>query len=56
MLLTLLHLGVRNIRLGPRLPAFLTADAVGVLVDKFNLIPANVADPAADMKMMVACK
>jgi hydroxylamine reductase len=56
VLLTLLHLGVRNIRLGPRLPAFLTADAVGVLVDKFNLIPANVADPAADMKMMVACK
>ena len=30
VLLTLLHLGVRNIRLGPRLPAFLTADAVKV--------------------------
>ncbi|GLC72162.1 hypothetical protein PLESTF_001213600 [Pleodorina starrii] len=56
VLLTLLHLGVRNIRLGPRLPAFLTPEAVGVLVDKFNLIPANVADPAADMKMMMQCK
>ena len=30
VLLTLLHLGVRNIRLGPRLPAFLTPDAVKV--------------------------
>ncbi len=34
VLLTLLHLGVRNIRLGPKLPAFLTPDAVQVLVDK----------------------
>ncbi|PNH09786.1 Hydroxylamine reductase [Tetrabaena socialis] len=56
VLLTLLHLGVRNIRLGPRLPAFLTPEAVGVLVDRFNLIPANVADPASDMKMMMSCK
>ncbi|KAG2498775.1 hypothetical protein HYH03_003514 [Edaphochlamys debaryana] len=56
VLLTLLHLGVRNIRLGPRLPAFLTPEAVGVLVDKFNLLPANVVDPEADMKMMMECK
>lgn len=56
VLLTLLHLGVRNIRLGPRLPAFLTPEAVSVLVDRFNLIPANVVDPAADMKMMMTCK
>ena len=56
VLLTLLHLGVRNIRLGPRLPAFLTPEAVGVLVDRFNLIPANVADPGADMKMMMKNK
>ncbi|KAG2432480.1 hypothetical protein HXX76_008825 [Chlamydomonas incerta] len=56
VLLTLLHLGVRNIRLGPRLPAFLTPEAVGVLVEKFNLIPANVADPAADMQMMMKSK
>ncbi len=56
VLLTLLHLGVRNIRLGPRLPAFLTPEAVGVLVEKFNLIPADVANPEEDMKMMMACK
>ncbi|KXZ41844.1 hypothetical protein GPECTOR_263g674 [Gonium pectorale] len=56
VLLTLLHLGVRNIRLGPRLPAFLTPEAVGVLVERFNLMPANVADPATDMKNMMACK
>ena len=30
MLLTLLSLGVKNIRLGPKLPAFLTAEAVQV--------------------------
>ena len=30
ILLTLLHLGVKNIRLGPTLPAFLTPDALGV--------------------------
>nr|ARO50069.1 hybrid-cluster protein [Yamagishiella unicocca] len=56
VLLSLLHLGVRNIRLGPRLPAFLTPEAVGVLVERFNLIPANVSDPGADMKMMMQCK
>ncbi|KXZ44628.1 hypothetical protein GPECTOR_64g122 [Gonium pectorale] len=56
VLLTLLHLGVRNIRLGPRLPAFLTPEAIQVLVDKFNLIPANVADPGADLKMMMKGK
>lgn len=41
VLLTLLHLGVRNIRLGPRLPAFLTNEAVQVIVDKFNLMPVS---------------
>ncbi len=56
VLLTLLHLGVRNIRLGPRLPAFLTPEAVAVLVQRFNLMPANVADPAGDMKLMMTCK
>jgi len=56
VLLTLLHLGVRNIRLGPRLPAFLTADAVAVIVDKFNLMPADVAHPEQDMAKMMACR
>jgi hydroxylamine reductase len=37
ILLTLLHLGVRNIRLGPSLPAFLSPAVVGVLSEKFGL-------------------
>jgi hydroxylamine reductase (hybrid-cluster protein) len=34
VLLTLLHLGIKNIRLGPKLPAFLTPEALDVLVEK----------------------
>ena len=54
VLLTMLHLGVRNIRLGPRLPAFLTADAVKVLVDTYNLQPADEANPEADVRRMLS--
>ncbi len=43
VLLTLLHLGVRNIRLGPSLPAFLTPNLVRILVDKFNIMPITTA-------------
>lgn len=52
ILLTLLHLGIRNIRLGPTLPAFLTPGLVGVLAEKFNLMPitAPEADLAACLK------
>ncbi|KAJ4463070.1 putative Hydroxylamine reductase [Paratrimastix pyriformis] len=39
ILLSLLHLGLRNIRLGPALPAFLTPEALAVLVEKFNIGP-----------------
>jgi hydroxylamine reductase len=39
ILLTLLHLGIRNIRLGPTLPAFVTPNVLNVLVEKFNLMP-----------------
>jgi hydroxylamine reductase len=44
ILLTLLHLGVRNIRLGPSLPAFVTPGALKVLVDTFDLKPIRTAD------------
>ena len=37
VLLTLLSLGIRNIHLGPTLPAFLTPALVGVLVERFGL-------------------
>ncbi|KAF8063692.1 hcp [Scenedesmus sp. PABB004] len=53
VLLTLLHLGVRNIRLGPRLPGFLTPEAVTQLVEAFAIKPANTEDPAADLKLMM---
>ena len=39
ILLTLLHLGIRNIRLGITLPAFVTEPALKVLVEKFSIKP-----------------
>ncbi len=47
ILLTLLYLGVKNIRLGPTLPAFLTQDALNVLVEKFAIHP--ITSPDADL-------
>lgn len=48
ILLTLLHLGIKNIKLGPSLPAFVTSPVLKVLVDNFNLAP--VTTPEADLK------
>ena len=39
ILLTLLSLGIKNIQIGPSLPAFLSPTVLNVLVEKFNLIP-----------------
>ena len=44
VLLTLLHLGVRNIRLGPTLPAFATPAIVAALQERFNLLPITTAE------------
>jgi len=44
ILLTLLHLGVRNIRLGPSLPAFVTPAMLRVLVEKFNIMPIRTVE------------
>jgi hydroxylamine reductase len=44
ILLSLLYLGVKNIRLGPSLPAFITPNVLKVLVDKFNVMPIKTAD------------
>ncbi len=44
VLLSLLHLGIKNIRLGPSLPAFVTPSVLGVLVEKFNIQPITTAD------------
>jgi hydroxylamine reductase len=39
ILLTLLYLGVTDIRIGPSLPAFVTPDVLGILVEKFAIKP-----------------
>lgn len=44
ILLTLLYLGIKNIRLGPSLPAFITPPILKVLVDKFNITPVKTAE------------
>lgn len=54
VLLSLLHLGVKNIRLGPVMPAFVTDDVYKILQEKFNLIPADMRNPADDLKLMMA--
>jgi len=43
ILLSLLHLGIKDIRLGPSLPAFVTPAALKVLVEKFNVMPISTA-------------
>ncbi len=44
VLLALLFLGVKGIRLGPTLPAFLSPNVAKVLVDKFNIRPVSTVD------------
>jgi hydroxylamine reductase len=51
ILLTLLHLGIRNIRLGPSLPAFVTPPVLKVLVEKFNIKP--IGTPDDDLKAIL---
>jgi hydroxylamine reductase len=47
ILLSLLYLGIKNMRLGPTLPAFLTPNVVQYLVDNYNIAP--ITTPEADM-------
>jgi hydroxylamine reductase len=54
VLLTLLHLGIRNVRLGPNLPAFVTPDALAYLVEHFNIMPADTKNPLLDVDRMMA--
>jgi hydroxylamine reductase len=51
ILLTLLHLGVKNIRIGPSLPAFVTPAVLDVLVKAFDLTP--ITTPEADLKAIL---
>jgi hydroxylamine reductase len=52
ILLTLLWLGVRNIRIGPTLPAFLSPAVIGLLNKNYNLMPTTTAD--ADLAAIMA--
>ncbi|MFO8052166.1 MAG: hydroxylamine reductase [Thermoplasmatota archaeon] len=50
VLLSLLHLGVKDIRLGPTLPAFVSPNILSVLVDKFRIGPnKTVEEDLAEM-------
>ena len=48
ILLTLLYLGIENIRLGPSLPAFVSPNILNFLVDKFKIKPITM--PENDLK------
>ena len=47
ILLTLLHLGIKNIRLGPTLPAFISPNVLSFLVEKFSIAP--ISTPEEDL-------
>ena len=53
VLLSLLHLGIRNMRIGPVLPAFLTPNLIDLLVEKYNIVPCNMRHPEDDLKVML---
>ena len=52
VLLALLHLGVKNIHLGPTLPAFLSPNVANVLVEKFGI--AGITNADQDVKLMLS--
>jgi hydroxylamine reductase len=51
ILLTLLYLGIKDIRLGPSLPAFITPGVLDVLVKNFGIKP--ITTPEADLKSIL---
>lgn len=51
ILLTLLHLGIKDIRLGPSLPAFITPNVLNVLVQNFAIKP--ITTPDEDLKTIL---
>ncbi|MFH1377794.1 MAG: hydroxylamine reductase [Planctomycetota bacterium] len=51
ILLSLLYLGIKNIRLGPTLPAFITPAVLNVLVEKFGIKP--ISTPEEDLKAIL---
>ena len=51
ILLTLLHLGLKNIYLGPTLPAFLSPNVLNFLVENYNIHPTTT--PEADLAQIL---
>ena len=51
ILLTLLHLGIKNIFLGPSLPAFLSPGVLNFLVEHYNIAP--ISTPEEDLKKIL---
>ncbi len=51
ILLTLLYLGIKNILIGPSLPAFVSPNVLNVLVENYNLSP--ISTPEADLKKIL---
>ncbi len=52
ILLTLLHLGIQNILLGPSLPAFLSPNILNYLVEHYGIAP--ISTPENDLKKLLA--
>ena len=51
ILLTLLHLGIKNIRLGPTLPKFISQNVLNYLVENFGIAP--ITTPEEDLKSIL---
>jgi len=51
ILLSLLHLGIQDIHLGPSLPAFITPNVLNVLVKNYNIKP--ISTPEQDLKQIL---
>ena len=51
ILLTLLHLGIKNIRLGPSLPAFVSPNILNFLTENFGIAP--ITTPAEDLEALL---
>lgn len=52
ILLTLLHLGIKNIYLGPTLPAFLSKNVLQYLIDEYHI--SKVSTPEEDLKQILS--
>ena len=51
VLLTLLYLGIKNIRLGPTLPAFVSPNVLNYLVEHYKIAPTGTAED--DLKAII---